>query len=231
MSENKHSPNMPTDSKKTFTIKQLQKRFPPSSSSPAPPSHCGKKVIHFLTHKESLYFEDSNEQLHPKLSEDNFCFWHFFCVTPFRGVFGVFLGRCTKTVVKKYSTFDPQGASRFWWAQKQNCPKLSKDNFCFWPKISKLKNKTKKWPLKVQKHCLTHKECPYFDFDFDELPSKLSEDHFCFWSRFSKLKNQTKKWPLKIQKPKISLKSQNVRKQTLPKYSHCLQNNFKNFKK
>ena len=38
--------------------------------------------------------------------------------------------------------FDPQGASRFWWVQKQNCPKLSEDNFCFWSKFSKLKNQT-----------------------------------------------------------------------------------------
>ena len=113
--------------------------------------------------------------------------------------------------------FDPQGASRFWWVQKQNCPKLSKDHFCFWPKISKLKNETKKWPLKVKKHFLTHKERPDWDFHFEELPSKLSKDHFCFWSRFSKLKNQTQKWPLKIQKPKKSFKSQNVRKQTPPK--------------
>ena len=44
------------------------------------------------------------------------------------------------------------------------------------------------------------------------IPKPLSE--------FSKLKNQTKKLPLKIQKPKISLKSQNIRKQTLPKYAH-----------
>ena len=47
--------------------------------------------------------------------------------------------------------------------------------------------------------------------------------------KFSKHKNQTKKLPLKIQKPKISLKSQNVRKQTPPKYAHWFQNNFRNF--
>merc|ERR1711905_101664 len=46
---------------------------------------------------------------------------------------------------------------------------------------------------------------------------------------FSKLKNQTKKLPLKIKKPKISLKSQNVKKQTPSKYAHRFQNNFRNF--
>ena len=35
-----------------------------------------------------------------------------------------------------------------------------------------------------------------------------------------KTQNQTKKLPLKIQKPKISLKSQNVRKLTPTKYAH-----------
>ena len=38
---------------------------------------------------------------------------------------------------------------------------------------------------------------------------------------FQNKKNKTKKLPLKIKKKtEISLKSQNVRKQTLPKYSH-----------
>ena len=95
---------------------------------------------------------------------------------------------------------------------------MSKDNFCFWPKISK----TKKLPLKVKKHFLTHKECPDLDF-------KLSKDQFCFWSHFSKLKNLTKKWPFNIQKSKISLKSQNVRKLTPPKYAHWFQNDLQNF--
>ena len=40
---------------------------------------------------------------------------------------------------------------------------------------------------------------------------------------------KTKKLSLKIQKPKINLKSQNVRNQTPPKYSHWFQNNFRNF--
>ena len=48
-------------------------------------------------------------------------------------------------------------------------------------------------------------------------------------SKFLKLKNKTKKLNLKIQKPKLSLQSQNVRKETLPKYAHWFQNNFQNF--
>ena len=83
-----------------------------------------------------------------------------FLYNPFLGVFCGVFGGCTKTVVKSNPLFDPQGASRFWWAQKQNCPKLFKDYFYFWPKISKIKKKTKKWPLRVKKHFLTHKESP-----------------------------------------------------------------------
>ncbi len=55
---------------------------------------------------------------------------------------------------------------------------------------------------------------------FPLIPKQLSE--------FSKLKNQPKKWPLQIQKPKISFESQNVRKQTLPKYAHWFQNRTNN---
>ncbi len=72
-------------------------------------------------------------------------------------------------------------------------------------------------------------ECPDLDFYFEELPSKLSTDSKTTFEIF-KTKKSNKKLPIKIQKPKIGLKSQNVWKQTIPKYSHRLQNNFQIFK-
>ena len=68
------------------------------------------------------------------------------------------------------------------------------------------KFQTQKWNSKmtpeIKKNFLAHKECPDWDFYFEELPSKLSKDRLCFWSRFSKRKNKTQKWPLKIPKEK-----------------------------
>ena len=75
------------------------------------------------------------------------------------------------------------------------------------------------WPPKITQITKCQKTHPSQIFPL--IPKQLSE--------FSKLKNQTQKLPLKIQKPKKSFKSQNVRKQTLPKYSHWFQNNFQNF--
>ena len=46
-------------------------------------------------------------------------------IEAFRLLLLLLLLRHTRTK-KTNPLFDPQGASRFWWAQKQNCPKLSK---------------------------------------------------------------------------------------------------------
>ncbi len=72
-----------------------------------------------------------------------------------------------------------------------------------------------------------HQKCLKSQNVRKQTPPNMPTDSKTF--EIFKLKNQTKKWPLKIQKPKISLKSQTVRKQTLLQYAHWFQNIFQNF--
>ena len=112
------------------------------------------------------------------------------CKTNYECIFLLLLLLCRHTLSKESNPLiDPQGVSRFWWAQKPNCPKLFKEHFCFWPKNSKLKNKTQKWPLKVKKHFLTvkkvihfltNKERPDFQTNWTFLAQNCPKINFAF---------------------------------------------------